>query len=114
MPEVRFTVPATVLDYGSDDDIGSERALLWRVIIGYSRVLDRIIGGQTHHSPARRIEIKRIAVWICDAYEVRRVFEKRHKYLTLILGSLAQADIANKRLPTAVGQDVCTHLDRHE
>src|SRR5262245_56361473 len=114
MPEVWFTVPATLLDHGSDDDVGSERTLVNRVILGYFRVLDRIIRRQTHHPAARGIDVNRFPVRVCYADKVRRVFEKRHKYLALILDSFALADVADESLPATVGQDVCTHLDGHE
>src|SRR5262249_31030752 len=114
MPEIRFTVPAALLDHGSDDDIGGEHALISRVILGYLRVLYGKIRRQTHHSAARRIEVNRLAGRICYANEVRGVFEKRHKYLTFILYSLARADVADESLPTTLGQDVCTYLDGHE
>src|SRR5262245_35587412 len=114
MPEGRFTVPATSLDHRSDDDIGREGALISRVIIGYLSVLDRIIRRQTHHPAACRIEVNRFTVRVCYTNKVRRVFEKRHKYLALILDSLAPADIAYESLPATVGQDICTHLHGHE
>src|SRR4030095_2736808 len=52
MPEVRLSMPATLLDRGSDDDIGTERALIRGVIIRYLRVLDGIIRRQAHHPAA--------------------------------------------------------------
>src|SRR5262245_36956090 len=81
VPEIRFTVPSTLVEHGSDDDIGSKRALVVGEIIGYLRVLDRIIRRQTHHSSAGRIDVNGSPVGIGDADEVRRVFEKRHEYV---------------------------------
>src|SRR6516164_781750 len=54
-----------------------------------------MIQGKTHHVPTPRIEVNRSPVWIYYANEVWRVFEKRHKYLALILNSFAFADIAH-------------------
>src|SRR6516165_10579652 len=54
-----------------------------------------MIQGKTHHFETRRIDVNRFPVWICYGNEVWRVFEKRHKYLALILNSLALADIAH-------------------
>src|SRR5262249_19511166 len=65
MPEIRFTVPPTLLDHGPDDDIGSERALIRSVILGYLRVLDGIISRQTHHPAACWIDINRLPGRIC-------------------------------------------------
>src|SRR5262249_16060887 len=114
MPEIRFTVPAALLDHGSDDDIGSERALIVGVVVGYFRVLDCKIRRQTHHSAAPWIDIYRLPGRIYYANEVRRVLKKRHKFLTLILDSLALADVADESLPPTVGQDVRTNFDGFE
>src|SRR5262245_50365584 len=97
MTEVRLTVPAALLDHGSDDDIGSEGTLIHRVILGYLRVLDGIIRRQTHHPAACWIEVNRLPVGVGYANEVRRVLEKRHKYVTLILRFFAFGNILNDR-----------------
>src|SRR5262245_18753399 len=111
MPEICFTVPATLLDHGWDDDIRSERALIRRVKVGDLRVFNGIIRRYTNHSATRRIEVNGLSGRICYANEVRRVFEKRHKDLTLIFVLFAPADVADESLPPTVGQDVGVHLD---
>src|SRR5262245_59024141 len=90
-------MPATMLDHGSDDDIGSERALIHRVILRYLRVLDGIIRRQTHHPAACWIKVDGPPVRVCDADKVRRVLKKRNEYLTLILRFLAFGDVLNDR-----------------
>ena len=70
MPEVRFTLPVTVLEHGSEDDIGNESALIRMVIIGYRRVFDRIIRRETNHSAACWIEINSLPAWVCNANKV--------------------------------------------
>src|SRR5262249_45384058 len=82
-------LPATLLHYGWTDRIGKKSPLIGRDVIRCPCVLDGMIQGQTHHFETRRIDVNRFPVRIYYANEVHRVFEKRYKYLTLILSSFA-------------------------
>src|SRR5262245_2573427 len=96
MSKIGVPLPATTLEHRSEDDIGSERTLRGRVIFGYVRGLDGIVSRQADHPAPCWIEIDRLPIRIGNADEVRRVLEKGHKDLTLILGAPAFSDVADE------------------